>query len=143
MSGNPRRHTAMSLLLLVAGILLLAQGTTKPFLWLAGERTAGHISYQENAVSSRGALWVRYKFSTPDGGSYSGTAMTSSRNATFRTMQVAYLSVFPGLNMPAYKGYALLLGVAWSVAGIALICISRLFHVDASRRGRTQTPKQA
>jgi len=143
MSGNPRRHTTMSLLLLVAGILLLAQGTTKPLLWLAGARTVGYISYQEKTVSSRGALWIRYKFSTPDGGSYSGTAMTSSKNATFRTIQVAYLSAFPGMNMPAYKGYALFLGVAWSVAGIALICISRLFHVDASRKGRTQKTKQA
>lgn len=132
----------MSLLLLAAGLLMLGQGLTKPLLWLSGARAEGYISYQENAVSSRGALWVRYSFNTPDGDSYSGTAMTSSKNATFRSMQVAYLPVWPELNMPAYKGYSLFIGAAWSLAGVALIGVSRLFSAASGESGRSGRKKR-
>lgn len=135
-SGSGHRHTVISVLLLVIGSLFLAQGLTKPLLWLAGARSAGYISYQENAVSSRGALWVRYTFSTPDGTTHTGTAMTSTKNARFRSMQVAYLPIYPDLNMPAYMGYAALISIAWSLSGIIMVGVSRLFMKASGKTGR-------
>jgi hypothetical protein len=77
MSGNPRRHTAMSLLLLVAGILLLAQGTKKnPLLWAALKKDGGetHQLSGKNAVSSPGGRSGPFTSSARlNGGSYSGT----------------------------------------------------------------------
>jgi hypothetical protein len=126
-SSAVKKHTAVSLVLLVIGLLFMAQGVSKPVLWFLGARSPGYISYQENSVSSRGALWVRYKFTTADGLTHSGTAMTASKNSRFLSMQVAYLPFFPDLNMPAYGGYAALLGSVWFFSGMLVGGISRLF----------------
>lgn len=121
-------HSPTSLLLLVAGTLCLVHGLTKPLFWLAGERTTAVIGYQENRVTTRGAYWIRYHFSTPDGSSYSGTAMTAAKNTRSARVRVAYLPILPDLNMPAYGSYAFLLGTVWSLAGLLLILVGRLFR---------------
>lgn len=123
--------------LVVAGALCLLHGLTKPLLWLAGKRTTAIIRYQENTVTTRGAYWVRYSFSTPDGLMHTGTAMTAVKNARLAMVQVAYLPSFPGLNMPAYGGYAALIGTAWSGTGLILILAGRV----AANAGRLRHKK--
>lgn len=128
-----RRRTATGWILLIAGILCLTQGLSKALLWVAGRRAPGHIAFQENTVSTRGATWVRYTFMTRDGRTYSGTAMTAAKGALFTRVQVAYLPGLPSVNMPAYGGYAALLGLAWSCAGLAFMGTSLLFTRSSAR----------
>lgn len=122
-----RRRTATGWILLIVGILCLVQGFSKALLWVAGRRAPGHIAFQERTVSTRKATWVRYTFTAQDGRTYSGTAMTAAQEALFTRVQVAYLPILPSLNMPAYSGYAALLGLAWSITGLALMGTSLLF----------------
>ncbi len=138
MKPRRTRRTATSWILLVAGGLCLAQGLSKGVLWAAGRRVPGHIAYQENTVSSRGATWVRYTFTTGDGQSYSGTAMTAAQGALFTRVEVAYLPFLPSVNMPAYGGYAALMGIAWSLVGLVAMGVSLLFKRPA---GMTQRRK--
>ena len=126
--GVSERPGPVALLLAAAGCLCLAQGITKPLLWFSGERATAVISYQENTVSSRGATWTRYRFTTQDGTSHTGTAMTGAKGVSDVVVKVAYLGLYPDLNMPAYGAYATLLGIVWSVTGLVLIGISRLFR---------------
>lgn len=122
-----RRRTATSWILLITGTLCLAQGLSKGLLWVAGRRAPGHIAFQERAVSTRKATWVRYTFFAQDGRIYSGTAMTATPDALFTRVQIAYLPVLPSVNMPAYGGYAALLGLAWLCTGLVLMGASLLF----------------
>jgi len=123
-----RKPSWTSRILLIAGLLCLAQGLSKGLLWVAGHRTTGYIAFQENTVTTRGATWVRYRFTTAAGQPASGTAMTAAKGAVFTRVQVLYLPVLPDLNMPAYGGYAALLGLAWGLLGLLLAALGRLFH---------------
>lgn len=129
-----RRPPWTAWVLLLAGALCLAQGLSKGFLWVAGTRTTGYISFQENTVSSRGATWVRYRFTTAAGQPASGTAMTAAKGSVFTRVQILYLPFLPAVNMPAYGGYAALLGGAWSGAGLLLLGLSRLFPRQGRRK---------
>lgn len=122
-----RRPSLASWILITLGALCLAQGLSKGLLWVAGTRTTGYIAFQENAVSSRGATWVRYRFTTEEDQPGSGTAMTAAKGAVFTQVQILYLSALPSVNMPAYGSYAALLGTAWSLAGLLALGLSRLF----------------
>ena len=123
-----KRSGPLALLLSVAGCLCLAQGISKPLLWFGGERATAVISYQENTVSSRGATWTRYRFTAQDGTLHTGTAMTAAKGVAGVAVKVAYLGLYPDLNMPAYGSYAGLLGIVWSGVGLALLGISRVFR---------------
>jgi len=124
---HTRRHTFTSALLTLVGLLCLLQGLSKALLWFGGARAPGHIAFQEKAVSRSGATWVRYQFTDRVGAIHYGTAMTAKQGAVRTRMQVAYLPLMPGLNMPAYGSYAALLGFAWSLAGLLPLGVSRLF----------------
>ncbi len=128
-----RHRTATGWILLIVGILCLAQGLSKALLWVAGRRASGHIAFQERTVSSRKAAWVRYTFVVQDGRTYSGTAMTAAQDVRFAPVRIAYLPGWPSVNMPAYGGYATLLGLAWSCAGLALMGTSLLFTRSSAR----------
>jgi len=123
-----KRSGPLALLLAVAGYLCLAQGLSKPLLWFGGERATAVISYQENTVSSRGATWTRYRFTAQDGTLHTGTAMTGAKGVAGVVVKVAYLGLYPDLNMPAYGSYAGLLGIVWSGTGLVLLGISRIFR---------------
>jgi hypothetical protein len=121
-----RSPSFTSVLLSLIGALCLLQGLSKALLWAGGARAVGRIAFQENTVSSRGATWVRYEFHDREGRVRSGTAMTAIKGALNTHVQVAYLPLAPGLNMPAYGGYAALMGIAWSLTGLLLLGLSRL-----------------
>ena len=119
-------HTWMSAALLIVALCCLAQGASKALLWFNGSRASGLIISVENTVSSRGAYWHRYQFSTAEGKRVDGTAM-SERIPLYTSIRVAYLPIMPEINMPAYGAYAAVMGVVWSAAGLLVLCISRLF----------------
>jgi len=106
-------------LLLVAGLCML-QGATKAFVLSFGARAPGTVVFQERAISTRGATWLRYEFQSPDGQRYSGTAMTSNPHATNSRMIVAYFPMAPQCNTPANGVYTTMLSTVWVVTGIAL-----------------------
>ena len=137
MTSPIKTHSITTYCLVIAGALCLLHGLTKPLLWFAGKRTTALIRYQENTVTARGAYWVRYAFSTPDGLMHTGTAMTAVKSARLAIVRVAYLPSFPGLNMPAYGGYAALMGAAWSGTGLMLILAGRV----AANAGRLRHKK--
>jgi hypothetical protein len=121
----PRRFPGMSWVLLVLGFLCLAQGLSKALLWFGGTRAAGIIEFQENTISTRGATWVRYQFTAKNGQTYDGTAMTAAKRALRAKVKVAYLPVLPDVNMPAYGGYTVLMGMTWSLLGLLLLGVRR------------------
>ena len=98
----------------------MLQGATKALVFSFGARAPGSVVYQERAVSTRGATWLRYEFQAVDGQRYSGTALTATPHATNTRMTVAYFPFFPQCNTPAYGGYTALLSGAWLVTGTAL-----------------------
>ncbi len=131
-----RRHTPVSLLLLVVACLCLLQGLSKGALWLFGARTDGHVVFQENTVSTRGASWVRYSFVARDGSRRDGTAMTASEHALHARVRIAYLEPFPEINLPAYGPYAAVIGSGWTLLGLCLLLISRLLRTKAPAKAR-------
>lgn len=120
------RRRLASLVLLVAAALCLAQALSKGVLWVAGERTSGTVVTQKKVASTRGAALVRYQFDARSGTSYAGSALTASRNALRTRVDVAYLGVFPRLNMPAYGPYSALLAGVWSLLGLIMFGLSRV-----------------
>lgn len=122
-----RSHSIPSAVLTLVGALCLLQGLSKGLLWVAGTRAVGRIAFQENTVTTRGATWVRYQFSDRAGRVHHGSAMTAAKGVLNTRVMVAYLPLLPGLNMPAYGGYATLLGLAWGLTGLLLLGVSRLF----------------
>ena len=133
-------HTFTSGFLTVVGTLCLLQGLSKAVLWVAGARAAGRIAFQESVVSSRGATWVRYQFTAPDGQLYAGSAMTAAKGAVNTRVQVAYLPLAPTVNMPAYGGYTTLMGLAWGLTGLVLVGVARLFRRPDSQGPRRKKP---
>jgi hypothetical protein len=129
-----RRHTPVSLLLLVVACLCLLQGLSKGALWLFGERTDGHVVFQESTVSTRGAHWVRYSFVASDGSRRDGRAMTASDRALHAKVRIAYLGLYPDINMPASGSYAALIGGGWTLLGLTLLVVSRVLKAKAGRR---------
>jgi hypothetical protein len=116
-------------------LLCLAQGISKAVLWFGGARASGMIVYAENTVSSRGAYWHRYQFIASNGNRYDGTAM-SPQIALYTKVQVAYLPMFPDINMPAYGSYTAMMGTLWSGTGLLLFGVSRLFRKKSSKNNR-------
>ena len=98
-------------------------GLSRPLLLTLGTRAPGHIVSQEGGVTTRGAYGVRYRFTAKDGSEYTGTAFTASKDARFSRVSIAYFSLFPDLNMPAYGGYAAIIGLGWGLAGLVVLGI--------------------
>lgn len=120
-------HSLTSAVLLCLAILCLLQGISKGILWFTGSRAPGLIVSAENTVSTRGAYWHRYNFTSSDGKRYDGSAMAVNI-PLYTKMQVAYLPLFPDINMPAYGTYTALFGVVWTATGLLLLGLGRLFR---------------
>jgi len=125
---------AVSRLFLLLGLGFLLMGLSKPLLLGLGTRAPGHIVSQEGGVSTRGAFGVRYRFTARDGREHTGTAFTASKDARFARVSIAYLSIFPQLNMPAYGGYAAITGLGWALAGLMALVIGWSIGSRARRR---------
>jgi hypothetical protein len=123
-----RRHTFTSRILMVLGLVCLGQGLLKGVLWVAGSRATGLVVYQEDAVTRQGATWTRYAFTARNGRPYDGRAMTAAKGALHARVRIAYLPLVPDLNMPAYGGYATVLGLAWSCLGLVLLGSGRVLR---------------
>ena len=128
------RFVAMGLILV--GTFCLLQAGSKALLWFAGSRAPGHIVSVDRGVSKTGAFWTSYTFQTAGKETQSGSAMSAgtAAGALHRRIDVAYLPLLPDINMPAYGGYAAVIGAGWTLAGLA--CLGAGAVLGKTGRGR-------
>jgi hypothetical protein len=128
-----RSGTALKLVLLALGLILLLVGAKYAALLVLGDTQNATVNYAVRRYgASRGTVYtVHYSFVVRGRGAYRGDASTGASSPPAGHLTIRYLSFYPSINHPGTKGLLAFYSLLSLLPGVLLVWCTAV----ALRRG--------